>query len=210
MDRETRVDLSLYAVTDRRWTSSLKDDVEKAIEGGVTIVQLREKGVPYNEFVSVAKEIKCVTDKYRIPLIINDNVDVAMEVNADGVHIGQSDGNAGNIRKRIGNKILGVSVRTVEEARKAQEDGADHLGCGAVFGTSSKNDADLMSIDTLKEICSSVSIPVVAIGGISKDNMMQLKGTGICGVAVISAIFAQKDIKEAAKELRMLSRRIIQ
>ena len=210
MDRETRVDLSLYAVTDRRWTSSLKDDVEKAIEGGVTIVQLREKDISHNEFVSLAKEIKCVTDRYRIPLMINDNVNVAMEVNADGVHIGQSDENAKDVRERIGNRILGVSVRTVEEARKAQEDGADHLGCGAVFGTSSKSDADSIPMDTLREICNSVSIPVVAIGGISKDNMMQLKGTGIRGVAVISAIFAQDDIREAAKELRNLSERVIQ
>jgi len=209
MDRETRVDLSLYAVTDRRWTSSLRDDVEKAIEGGVTIVQLREKDLPFGEFVSLAGEIKCITDRYGVPLIINDNVDVAIAVNADGVHIGQSDGNAKEIRERIGNRILGVSVQTVEQAKKAQADGADHLGCGAVFGTSSKDDADNVTLDILKDICNSVSIPVVAIGGISKDNIMQLKGTGIKGVAVISAIFAQDDIKEAAKELRNLSERVI-
>jgi len=209
MDRETRVDLSLYAVTDRRWTSSLRDDVEKAIEGGVTIVQLREKDLPFGEFVSLAGEIKCITDRYGVPLIINDNVDVAIAVNADGVHIGQSDGNAKEIRERIGNRILGVSVQTVEQAKKAQADGADHLGCGAVFGTSSKDDADNVTLDILKDICNSVSIPVVAIGGISKDNIMQLKGTGIKGAAVISAIFAQDDIKEAAKELRNLSERVI-
>ena len=209
MDRETRVDLSLYAVTDRRWTSSLRDDVEKAIEGGVTTVQLREKDLPFGEFVSLAGEIKCITDRYGVPLIINDNVDVAIAVNADGVHIGQSDGNAKEIRERIGNRILGVSVQTVEQAKKAQADGADHLGCGAVFGTSSKDDADNVTLDILKDICNSVSIPVVAIGGISKDNIMQLKGTGIKGAAVISAIFAQDDIKEAAKELRNLSERVI-
>ena len=209
MDRETRVTLTLYAVTDRRWTSSLKDDVEKAIRGGATIVQLREKDLPYDEFVSLAKEIKCITDKHGIPMIINDNVDVAIAVNADGVHIGQSDGNAGDVRERIGSRILGVSVKNVEQAVKAEADGADHLGCGAVFGTFSKDDADHVPMDTLKDICKAVSIPVVAIGGISRDNIMQLKGTGIKGVAVISAVFGQNDIEKATKELRKLSERVI-
>jgi thiamine-phosphate pyrophosphorylase len=209
MDRETRIDLTLYAVTDRRWTSSLEDDVEKAIRGGATAVQLREKDISYSEFVSLAEGIKRITDRYSIPFIINDNVDVALAVNADGVHIGQSDGNAKDIRKRIGNRILGVSVKTVEQAVKAEADGADHLGCGAIFGTSSKDDADKITTDTLRMICEAVSIPVVAIGGISEDNITQLKGTGIKGVAVISAIFGQDDIEGAAKKLRTLSERVI-
>ena len=209
MDRETRVNLTLYAVTDRRWTSSLKDDVESAIKGGATMVQLREKDIPEEEFVTLAKDIKRITDRYGIPLMINDNVNVAMEVNAAGVHIGQSDGNVADVRKRIGNKILGVSVRTVEQAGKAEADGADHLGCGAIFGTLSKDDAGSVSMDTLKAICRAVSIPVVAIGGISRDNITQLKGTGIKGVAVISAVFAQEDIEKAAKKLRELSESVI-
>lgn len=197
-------DMRLYVVTDRTWLgeNSLADQVEKTIKSGATFVQLREKNLEFDEFVKSAREIKAVTDKYKIPFVINDNVEVALSVDADGVHVGQSDLAVKNVRDKIGeHKILGVSAHTVEQAVKAQESGADYIGVGAVFSTTTKGDADNVTFDTLKKICSAVSIPVVAIGGISNKNIMELSGSGVDGVAVISAIFAKPDIERATREL---------
>lgn len=202
-----RKDLLLYAVTDRSWLGgdTLASAVEKALKGGATFVQLREKELEYEKFLEEAKEIKMLCRRYRVPFVIDDNVDIALAVDADGVHVGQHDMEAGNARKLIGSdRILGVSVQTVEQAISAERKGADYLGVGAVFPTGSKADAEHVSIETLKEICRAVSIPVVAIGGINRDNVMKLSGTGICGIAVISAIFAQPDIERAASELKKL------
>jgi thiamine-phosphate pyrophosphorylase len=200
--------MRLYAVTDRIWlgNKSFIDQVEACIKGGVTFVQIREKNIPFDKYVTLGKEIKKVTDKYHVPYVINDDVDVAIACGADGVHVGQQDMEAGDVREKIGNDmILGVSVQTVKQALLAEEKGADYLGVGAVFSTSTKLDADAVSFETLKAICNAVSIPVVAIGGISKETIMKLKGSGIDGVAVVSAIFAQDDIYEASRELRNLT-----
>ena len=197
--------LLLYAVTDRRWLKEkpLSCAIKEAIQGGVTFVQLREKKLSDELFLKEAEEIKNVCHKYRVPLIINDNVDIAIQVDADGVHVGQSDMEAGCVREQLGkNKIIGVSVQTVKQALLAQEQGADYLGVGAVFPTGSKADAEDVDYETLRAICNAVTIPVVAIGGIGQENVEQLMGSGIAGVAVISAIFAQKDIKEATVSLR--------
>ena len=199
----------LYAVTDRTWlgASSLFEQVEASIKAGVTFVQLREKELSFEEFTAEAVKMKAITDKYNIPFVINDNIQVALACGADGIHVGQSDMQANDVRAIIGNdKILGVSVQTVEQAVLAEKNGADYLGVGAVFSTSTKLDADSVSFDTLKKICSSVSIPVVAIGGINRENVLKLKGSGVDGIAVISAIFAQPDIYSAAKELYKLSK----
>ena len=201
IDKKT---LRLYAVTDRTWLDgrTLYDDVEKALKGGVTLLQLREKNMSTDDFINSAKEIKSLCEKYNVPLIINDNVDVAKAVNADGVHIGQNDMPAHEARKILGkNKIIGVTAKTVEQAQKAEKDGADYLGSGAIFGTTTKGDAKNMDMQSLKSITSSVNIPVVAIGGIDGDNVLQLKGTGIVGAAVVSGIFAQDDIETATKDL---------
>lgn len=200
--------MRLYVVTDRMWLgeNSLAKQVEESIKGGATFVQLREKNISFEEYVAIAKEIKIVTDKYNIPFVINDDVDVAIACEADGVHVGQHDMLAGDVRKKIGdNMILGVSAQTVEQAILAQKMGADYIGVGAVFSTSTKLDAEAVSYETLKAICHAVSIPVVAIGGINKQNIMKLKGSGANGIAVVSAIFAQDNIFEAARELRRLS-----
>ena len=177
--------------------------VEKALKGGATFVQLREKKLDEESFLQEAIEIKELCKKYNVPFVINDNVDIALKMDADGVHVGQSDMEAGDVRKKIGNdKIIGVSAQTVEQAIKAQERGADYLGVGAVFPTGSKDDAEDVSYDTLKAICQAVDIPVIAIGGITKDNVKELSGSGICGIAVISAIFAQENIEEATSKLK--------
>lgn len=198
-------DLLLYAVTDRSWLNgeSLYDQVEKALKGGVTFVQLREKDLDEEAFLEEAKEIKKLCAQYRVPFVINDNVGIAAQIGADGVHVGQSDMEAGDVRRKLGpDKIIGVSAQTVEQAVLAEQNGADYLGVGAVFPTGSKADAEDVSLDTLRAICRAVSIPVVAIGGIGAHNVEQLRGSGICGVAVISAIFAAKDIRAAAAELK--------
>ena len=207
-----RNDLVLYAVTDRSWLgdSSLYDQVESAIEGGATFIQLREKNLDEADFLSEAKEIQKLCREYKVPFVINDDVEIAAQIDADGVHVGQSDMEAGDVRKRLGpDKIIGVSAQTVEQALKAQEHGADYLGVGAVFPTGSKADATEVSHQTLKEICEAVDIPVIAIGGITKENVSELKESGICGIAVISAIFAQKDIRKAATELKQRVREIV-
>ena len=203
--RSDKNDLLLYAVTDRRLLNgrTLREAVKQSLDGGVTFVQLREKDLDYQSFLSEAKDIKELCREYNVPFVINDNVDIAAEVDADGVHVGQSDMEAGKVRDRLGpDKIIGVSAQTVEQAVTAEKHGADYLGVGAVFPTGSKDDAEDVSYETLKAICEAVSIPVIAIGGITADNVHKLKGSGICGVAVISAIYAQEDIKEAASFLK--------
>lgn len=198
-------DLLLYAVTDRHWLNgeTLYSQVEKVLKGGATFIQLREKNLDEDTFLKEAIEIQKLCKKYHVPFVINDNVDIALKMNADGVHVGQSDMEALDVRKKLGpDKIIGVSAQTVEQALLAQKHGADYLGVGAVFKTGSKADADDVSHETLKAICEAVDIPVIAIGGISKENVHELKETGICGIAVISALFAQKDIEQATKDLK--------
>ena len=194
----------LYAVTDRAWvgTKSLYEQVKEALENGVTCVQLREKELNESDFLKEAKQISTLCKEYKVPFIVNDNVNIAIACKADGIHIGQEDMELTNVRKLVGeDMIIGVSAHTVEEAIKAQEGGADYIGIGAVFATSTKTDVDVLSFETLKSICEAVDIPTVAIGGIKKDNICKLKGSGIDGVAVVSAIFAAKDIATATKEL---------
>ena len=198
-------DLLLYAVTDRHWLNgrTLHEVVKESLDGGVTFVQLREKKLDEEHFLQEAKDLKELCRAYHVPFVINDNVDIAIEMDADGVHVGQSDMEAGDVRAKLGSdKIIGVSAQTVEQALRAQEHGADYLGVGAVFPTGSKADAVEVDHDVLKAICEAVDIPVIAIGGITKDNVKDLAGSGICGIAVISAIFGQKDIEAATKELR--------
>lgn len=206
-------DLLLYAVTDRAWLGdkTLSWQVEESLKGGATMIQLREKHLDHEHFLKEAKEIKELCSKYQVPFLINDDVDLAVEVDADGVHVGQHDMEAGEVRKKIGpNRILGVSAQTVEQALLAQQAGADYLGVGAVFPTGTKDDADAVSIQTLGEICRAVSIPVVAIGGIGQHNVMQLAGSGICGIAVVSAIYAQPDIQNAASTLHALAKEMVE
>ncbi len=206
-----RRSLRLYAVTDRSWLrgSTLYEQVEKALRGGATFIQLREKSLDTESFIEEAGQIKILCEKYHVPFVINDNVEVALAVGADGVHVGQGDMAASDARKKLGaGKIIGVTARTVEQAAEAERQGADYLGTGAVFATSTKGDAKEISHGTLKEICRSVSIPVVAIGGITAGNVMELKGTGIEGVAVVSAVFASEDIESAARELRGLAEQL--
>lgn len=198
----------LYAVTDRTWLNgqSLSLQVEQALKGGVTCIQLREKELSHNEFLNEALEIKQLCKNYNVPFIINDDVEIALKCSADGIHVGQSDMDAYDVRSKIGSDmILGVSVHSVSEALTAQEKGADYLGVGAMFSTSTKLDANDVSFETLSDICKSVSIPVVAIGGIQKHNIKELSGTGIDGVALISAIFASEDIENECQTLKKLT-----
>jgi thiamine-phosphate pyrophosphorylase len=197
--------LLLYAITDRSWLRgrTLQSQVEEALEGGATFLQLREKNLDDAHFLEEARELQALCREHGVPFIVNDNVDVALAMGADGIHVGQHDMEAGDVRKLLGpDKILGVSAQTVDQAILAEQRGADYLGVGAVFPTGSKDDADDVSFEELKAICEAVSIPVVAIGGISLKNVKELAGSGICGIAVISAIFAQNDIKMAAQQLR--------
>ena len=205
-------DLLLYAVTDRYWLGkrTLHDVVKESLDGGVTFVQLREKHLDQAHFLEDAKDLKMLCKAYNVPFVINDNVDIALEMDADGVHVGQSDMEAGDVRAKLGpDKIIGVSAQTVEQAVLAEKRGADYLGVGAVFPTNSKDDATDVSYETLKAICQAVSIPVIAIGGITKDNVEELSGSGICGIAVISAIYGQKNIKDATANLKMAVQKII-
>ena len=198
----------LYALTDRSWlgNETLLSQIEKALKGGITLLQLREKTLSETEMLAEAGDIRDLCHRYGVPLIINDSVEVALACDADGVHVGQKDMEAGAVREKLGpDKILGVSARTVEQAVRAWKSGADYLGVGAVFQTGSKADAKTISHETLKEICEAVPIPGVAIGGIGKHNIEQLRGAGMDGFAVISAIFAQPDIEAAARELRSLA-----
>ena len=203
----------LYAVTDRLWVGekTLSEQVEEAIKGGATFIQLREKTFGYDEFLQEAKQIKKVTDRYQIPFVINDYIKVAVDCGADGVHIGQDDIRLEDARKLVGpDRIVGVSVQTVEQAIAAEKSGADYLGAGSMFSTSTKMDADMVSFETLKKICNAVNIPVVAIGGINQSNILELSGTGVDGAAIVSAIFAASDIKEASRELHILSKKMIE
>lgn len=205
-------DMLLYVVTDRTWLGKdqLEDQVEEIIQSGATFIQLREKEMDLEQFVSEGKKIREITKQYNIPLVINDSIKVALAVGADGVHVGQKDLEAKKCRELIGDdKILGVSAQTVEQAVMAEKNGADYIGVGAVFSTSTKADANPVSFEVLSEICKSVSIPVVAIGGINQENILKLKGSGIDGVAVISAIFAAPDKKKAAKTLLSLSKEVV-
>ena len=205
-------DLLLYAVTDRHWLNgrTLYSQVEEALKGGATFIQLREKELDEEHFLEEAKEIKELCRRYQVPFVINDNVEIALAVDADGVHVGQSDMEAGDVRAKLGpDKMIGVSAQTVEQAVMAEQNGADYLGVGAVFPTGWKADALEVSHDTLIAICKAVKIPVIAIGGISKENILELSGSGVCGIAVISAIFAKDDIEEAARELRGLTEKMV-
>lgn len=196
--------MRLYAVTDRAWIGkqSLAEQVESALRGGVTCVQLREKELDEEQFLREAEEIFTLCKRYRVPFFINDNVALALRCHADGVHVGQDDMDVAEVRRLVGQEMMiGVSVHTVEEARTAAEGGADYLGVGAMFATSTKTDASLVTKETLRAICDAVSIPVVAIGGINKSNLLELAGTGVDGVALVSAIFSAADI---ATECRLL------
>ena len=206
-----REDMLLYAVTDRTWLNGrrLYDQVKETLEGGATIIQIREKVLDDESFIKEALEIKVLCSQYNVPLIINDNIDVALKVNADGVHVGQDDMNAKNVRALLGpDKIIGVSAHNVEEALAAVNAGADYLGSGAAFSTDSKSNVNIIDRTELKNICKAVDIPVTAIGGINEKNILELSGLGISGVAVISAIFAADDIKEQTIKLKQLARRI--
>lgn len=203
--------LELYLVSDRHWLEQrlLEEDIEKAIQGGVTIVQLREKNLDEQNFITEAKKIKQLCAKYQIPFIINDNLNVALAVDSDGIHIGQDDLPVNFVRDKIGpNKILGVSVHNLNEAKKAESDGADYLGVGAVFSTTTKNDASNVTSKELLDITTNVDLPVVAIGGINQNNCLQLKGSKINGIAVVSAIMDAANIKKATQELKQLARDI--
>ncbi len=201
VDRES---MRLYVVTDRTWLgeNQLEDQVEAIVQAGATFLQIREKNLPEAAFIALAKRIKRMTDRQGLPFVVNDSLEVALAADADGVHVGQSDLDARNVRAVIGpHKIVGVSVQTVEQAIRAQESGADYIGVGAVFVTGTKADAEAVSLETLKTICSSVSIPVVAIGGINEKTAPLLKGCGIDGIAVVSAIFEKPDVALATAEM---------
>ena len=202
----------LYAVTDRAWTGerTLYQQVEAALRGGVTCVQLREKALDEAAFLQEAKELCALCRRYGVPFIVNDSVEIALASGADGVHVGQEDMEAGEVRRRVGeDMILGVSVHTVEEARRAVRDGADYLGLGAVFPTSTKADADVMPGETLRAICGAVEVPIVAIGGINRGNLLQLSGSGVNGAALVSAIFGAEDIEKTCRELRSLAEQMV-
>lgn len=203
--------MCLYAVTDRAWTGkqTLLEQVEDALKGGATCVQLREKELDLESFQKEAVEMKALCARYGVPFIVNDEVEIAVKCEADGIHVGQEDMEAGNVRALVGeNMLIGVSAQTVEQALAAEKAGADYLGVGAVFSTTTKLDAAEVSHETLKAICEAVSIPVVAIGGIHKGNILELKGTGVDGVALVSAIFAAEDIQKECRELKKLSEEI--
>lgn len=202
----------LYAVTDRAWVGkqTLAQQVESALAGGITCLQLREKELDEESFLKEAREIQALCRRYQVPFIVNDNVEVAIQCGADGIHVGQSDMKAGNVRSAVGDgMILGVSVHNVEEALEAEKQGADYLGVGAVFPTDTKKDASYVSYDTMKAICDAVSIPVTAIGGIGKENLLNLQGSGADGVALVSAIFSASDIEAECRTLKKLAEQMV-
>ena len=204
---KSSIDYSLYFVTDRDLmsTDTLEEAVSAAIAGGATVVQLREKTASSLAFLEVAQSIKAICDEHDVPLIINDRIDIALAIDAAGVHVGQSDIPADIVRKVIGpDMLLGVSAANLAEARKAVDDGADYLGVGAMFVTATKTDADFTSIDELRRIRAEVDIPIVVIGGINAERIPLFKGTGIDGLAIVSAIIAQPDIEQAARDLKTL------
>ncbi len=201
----SKENMLLYLVTDRQWLKdgeTLARAVETALQNGVTCLQLREKTADFTEFLQLAKELKPVCKKYNVPFIINDNVNVALAVDADGVHIGQDDMGVKKRREILGpDKIIGTSAHNVQEALQAVEDGVDYIGCGAVFGSATKTDAGYLGVEGLKEICNAVNIPVVAIGGINRNNVSQMADTGADGAAVVSRILARRDIAAATKNM---------
>lgn len=204
--------LLLYAVTDRAWVGkqTLYEQVEDALRGGVTCVQLREKNLEQDSFVAEAMELRELCHRYRVPLIINDNVDVALKSGADGVHVGIEDCPVAEIRARVGKDfIIGATAKTVEQARAAQAAGADYLGVGAVFPSPTKQTAIRITKEQLREICACVCIPAVAIGGISRSNVSELQGGGMRGIAVVSALFAAEDIRDAAEQLKQEALRAV-
>ena len=204
--------MRLYAVTDRAWVGgqTLYQQVESALKGGVTCVQLREKELDEEAFLKEAFELHDLCKKYNVPFFINDNVDIAIQCHADGIHVGQEDMAAADVRAKVGpDMLLGVSAHSVEEARLAVAHGADYLGVGAAFSTHTKTDVDVLPEGELKKICDAVDVPVVAIGGIHKDNILQLKGSGADGVALVSAIFGAEDIEAECRELKVLAEQII-
>ena len=197
--------LLLYAISDGNL-----DAIERALRGGATMVQLRAKGLPDEELLALARSVKRITDQYNVPLIINDRADIAREIDAVGAHLGLSDGDLRAARALLGpGKLLGATARTMEQALAAEAAGADYLGSGAVFGTSTKADAVPMALGLFKEICTAVKIPVVAIGGIDRGNIEQLKGCGMAGFAVASGIFGAQDIERAARELRRMAEHVL-
>lgn len=209
IDREI---LGLYGVTDRAWVGKLTflEQIEAALAGGVTILQLREKGLEEEGFVAEAVAVKALCRRYGVPLIINDNVEVALKSGADGVHVGITDAPVAQIRRRVGGDfIIGATAKTVEQAVFAEESGADYLGVGAVFPSPTKKNARRVTAGELREICGAVSIPAVAIGGIHAGNLRELAGTGIRGVAVVSALFGAEDISEAAARLKKTAKEIL-
>ena len=202
----------LYAVTDRMWTGkqTLMEQVEDALKGGATCLQLREKELDEAAFLQEALEMKALCEKYHVPFFVNDNVEIAVKCKADGIHVGQSDMATAKVRQTVGeDMMIGVSVHSVEEALEAVRNGADCLGVGAMFSTSTKANADVLTKEVLKEICDAVDVPVVAIGGISKENMKELSGTGVDGVALVSAIFAAEDIEQECRVLRQLAEEMV-
>lgn len=205
--------MRLYAVTDRAWTGrqTLMEQVEAAIRGGATCIQLREKELSEDEFLAEAMEMKKLCARYSVPFIVNDNVEIALKCGADGIHVGQKDMEAGNVRALVGDDMLiGVSAQTVEQALAAEAAGADYLGVGAVFDTTTKLDANSVCHETVRKICAAVSIPVVAIGGINRTNLMELSGSGVDGVALVSAVFAAENIESECRVLRALSEKMVQ
>lgn len=212
-DEQIKNAMCLYAVSDSMWLNgrTLPEVIRESLEGGATFMQIREKNLPYDEFLALAKEVKKVTDEFRVPYVVNDEVEIAKAIDADGVHIGQSDKALVDARKILGpDKIIGVSAQTVEQAVEAQKNGADYLGVGSIFTTSTKLDADDVSLETLRAICDAVSIPVVAIGGIKEDNILDLKGTNVDGVAIVSGIFGAENIKEATSKLLAISKELVE
>jgi len=208
----SREQLLLYAITDRRWSDkdSFFLQIEEALRGGITMLQLREKNLSTDDYVDLAKRVRGLVSKYKVPFIVNDSLEAALLSGADGVHMGQVDNIPSDIRDKVGNdKILGLSAGSVREALKAEEMGANYIGVGAVFNTSTKGDAKRVELPLLKEISASVSIPIVAIGGINENNILELEGSGIAGVSIISAIFAQKDVFSAAARFKALAEKII-
>lgn len=204
---KSKIDYSIYLVTDRELmsTATIEQSVEQAIQGGCTLVQLREKDLSTRAFHKIAKNTKTITDQYKIPLIINDRIDIALAVDAAGVHIGQSDMPAKIARSIIGySKILGVSVSNTREAKQAEEDGADYIGVGAMFSTETKSDATLVSMKELKQIREATTLPIVVIGGINRNTIPLFAGTQIDGIAVVSAIISEKNITLAAEALKEL------
>ncbi len=210
---EIKNSMLLYAVTDRAWLKENEDLTsvcKSVLENGATFLQIREKDLDEGTFEQEAESLKKLCAQYHIPFVVNDSVEIALDIDADGVHVGQSDIKGRNIRSMIGNeKILGISAGTVEEAVAAEKAGADYIGVGAVFGTSTKKNARNLTVEKLKEISESVSIPVVAIGGIGASNIMELVESGVDGVAVVSAIFAAESPGEATAKLLKLSKEMV-